>query len=129
MKALIAMLLILAIISNIKGEKDYSVNTFINYLQDNGIYELLELIKKQFGDDVSIEICKEMFIKSFDCEMVVKVYMSNIQSRGDGNVRNIIDKKKLMPIINEYYNSLLRAGVEENKIKKLKNFEANEKIK
>ena len=52
----------------------YFISTFINYLQNNGIWEILVEIKKYYGTDVAIELCKE-FAKSPHCEEVVRVYI------------------------------------------------------
>ena len=66
MKHLISLLLILAIFSSANG--GYSINEFLNYLQETGIYGLLVEIKRYFGNDVSIAFCKELH-KSNDCEL------------------------------------------------------------
>lgn len=116
MKPLIALLLILAIISNIKG--DYSINTFINYLQEKGLYDLLAEIKYYFGNDVSIDFCKEL-LKSSHCEIVIKVYIpSKTRKSREGEPEE--EKKDIVQIIDEYYEVLINAGFKNFEIDKIK---------
>ena len=104
MKSLITLLLTLLAVSNIKG--DYSINTFINFLQENGIYDLLVEIKYYCGLEISISFCKELYPTN-DCETVVKIYMPNRTRYGD---RDVEEKKPLAQIVNSYKLKLRKAG-------------------
>ena len=53
---------------------DYSIDIFLDYLQEKGYYDLIQAIKGTFGDDIAKDICKQL-TKSNDCEIVVRVYM------------------------------------------------------
>ena len=74
MKTLGILLLSLLIISEVKA--DYSIDPFINYLQEKGYYDIIVQIKNFYGDDIAISFCKE-FIKSDDCNPLVKIYIQN----------------------------------------------------
>ena len=39
--------------------QNYSIKTFINYLQENGIWEVLYQVKIYFGTVITIEVCQE----------------------------------------------------------------------
>ena len=72
MRYLFCMILIL---SNIEVQGgSYSIQPFLDYLQEKGYYEIIQAIKNSFGDDIAIAVCKEL-TKSNDCEEVVRVYM------------------------------------------------------
>ena len=60
--------------SNIKG--GYSIDYALNYLQENGYYDIIQQIKIYLGDDVAIEVCKQ-FIATYDCDTIVRVYMDS----------------------------------------------------
>ena len=90
MKALCILLLSLLIVSDAKT--DYSIDTFIKFLQENGYYDILMQIKLYYGDDIAISLCKN-FIKSEHCELLVRVYI-HIKVRGPGE-----DKPSLRIII------------------------------
>ena len=66
-------LLCLLLIAFIKSE-DYTSDTLVNYLKDNGYYNFLTTVKKNFGSDIAISLCKE-FVETHYCEEVVKVYI------------------------------------------------------
>ena len=115
MKPLIFLLLILTTISNVKG--DFSIDIFINYLQEKGLYEILVEIKRCFGIDISVAFCREL-IKSNDCETVIRIYMPN-------NVRDLHPGEKSFENIDEvidyYYQVLLDAGFKPFEIEKARN--------
>ena len=114
MKPLIFLFLILTTISNIKG--DYSIEAFLNYLQEKGLYDLLVEVKTYFGTDISISFCKEL-IKSIDCDTVVRVYISPNKCRpGEDRETNI---KNANQIMNEYRKRLMLAGYTLEQIQKL----------
>ena len=60
--------------SNIKG--GYSIDYVLDYLQENGYYDIIQQIKIYLGDDVAIEVCKQ-FIATYDCDIIVRVYMDS----------------------------------------------------
>ena len=87
MKALLLLLLPL-IIFNL-DLSNYSINSFLDYLQETGLYEVIRNVKMLLGDDVAVEFCKE-FVKSNDCKTVVIIYMSNdlAPQKDDDNYAN-----------------------------------------
>ena len=110
MKSIITLLLILATFSSING--GYSIDEFLNYLQEKGIYELLVEIKRYLGNDVSIDFCKQLF-PTKDCETVVRVYIPNgVRPDNPG------DKKTLEQLVNEYKQILIDAGFYTIKVNK-----------
>ena len=78
MKAILFILFPL-IIFNFDLSK-YSINKFIEYLEETGYYEVISNIKSVLGDDMAIDVCKE-FVKSNDCEVVIRTYMIIAYSR------------------------------------------------
>ena len=72
MKALSIILLSLIILLEVKA--DYSIGTFLNYMQESGLYDIIKLIKYYYGNDVAIDICKG-FAQNSDCELLVRVYI------------------------------------------------------
>ena len=115
MKPLIFLFLILTTISNIKGS--YSIADLLNYLQEKGLYELLVEVKSYFGNDVSIDFCKQL-VATNDCETLVRVYISVSGCRPDGDDRVAIEKKANQ-IINEYRMTLIKAGYTQEQIKEM----------
>ena len=92
MKELLLFILLPLILLN--DLDNYSINSLLNYLQVNGYYEVIEKIKKEYGDDIAIEFCKE-FIQSRDCEEIVKVYIPqaiNRRIRNDPGSSNKIEE-------------------------------------
>lgn len=53
----------------------YSINSFLNYLQQTGYYDIFEQIKIIYGSDYAIAACEE-FTPSKYCKEAVLVYMS-----------------------------------------------------
>ena len=78
MKAL-TLLLSLLIVLDVRA--NYSIIDFLNYLQEKGYYDIIVEVKRYFGKDVAIEICKGL-VSSGDCEQLVRIYIPNT-SRGD----------------------------------------------
>ena len=77
MKAIRYLFYMMLLLSNIEVLKgDYSIDTFLNYLQEKGYYDLIQAVKTYFGDDVAISVCQEL-VQSNDCETVVRIYMTN----------------------------------------------------
>ena len=60
---------------------DYSIDSFLDYLQETGYYDIMQSIKLYFGDDVAIDICQEL-VHSNDCETIVRVYMTSGSGSG-----------------------------------------------
>ena len=71
---ILSLLLTLTIIINIKCE--FTIEALLNYLQENGIYDLLAEIKLYLGEDVTIMLCKT-FVETIHCEEVVRIYITN----------------------------------------------------
>ena len=110
--SLIAIMLSILLI--LKGQdttaEQYSINQFLNYLQENLYWEILDQTTIYFGAEVSIELCKE-FVPSPHCEEVVRVYILKSYSRappeGEQNLLNI---NKLDNFLDEQnYSTFLRS--------------------
>ena len=69
------LLLTCLLINLSSNDSSYSIYTFINNLENNGYSEILCYLKCNFSDDIAIDFCKEL-IKSNDCEIYIKVYLS-----------------------------------------------------
>ena len=69
---------------NVQGG-DYSIDSFLDYLQETGYYDLIQVIKNTFGDNVAIDVCKEL-AKNSDCECLVRVYMIKTDGSGMGKI-------------------------------------------
>ena len=55
----------------------YSLEEFLKYIQEKGLYNIILMMKNKFGDDVAIEFCKFETKSPDDCTTVVKIYMTN----------------------------------------------------
>ena len=74
MKFSIILLIVLSIqFVNMIDLSSYSIDTFLEYIQNSGYYEIFLQIKYYYGDDVAIATCKEL-VQSNDCDYLVKVY-------------------------------------------------------
>ena len=82
MRYLFCMILIL---SNIEVQgTTFSIGALLDYLQETGYYEIIQAIKNSFGDDIAIDVCKEL-TNSNDCEEIVRVYMVFTPDNGGEN--------------------------------------------
>ena len=97
MKGIKALLLIIFFAFE---QSTYSINEFLNYLQENGYYEIIHQIKIYYGDDVAISFCQGL-VETGDCETVVKVYMTKYQmpSQDHHHPIFIIDPKEFDEIM------------------------------
>ena len=89
--------------------QNYSIDTFIDYLQKSGIWEVLFQVKIYFGTTIAIEVCKE-YVKSPHCEEVIQVYMVNSESEPEpdnrANSRRAFfyyDRSELMPFLEKHH--------------------------
>ena len=73
MKSIIAFLLTLAFIVNVKGD-EYSVSGLIEYLKQEEYFDIIETVNIYLGYDISIGFCKEL-VPTNQCEEVVINYM------------------------------------------------------
>ena len=91
MKAIGYLLLAAFIISNIDGFANYSIKTFIDYLQESGQYDIIFAIRKFLGNDVAIEYCKQL-VETEHCDDVVRVYMNKENDSSSSGPRKIPPK-------------------------------------
>ena len=91
MKAIGYLLLAAFIISNIDGLANYSIKTFIDYLQESGQYDIIFAIRKFLGNDVAIEYCKQL-VETEHCDDVVRVYMNKENDSSSSGPRKIPPK-------------------------------------
>ena len=135
MKALGYLLLIAFMLSI--GHANYSINELIDFLQDNGHYKIIQMIKCCLGKDVASEYCKQL-VETEHCDEVVKVYMTNCGSSPDypgapmrkpnendlnqkaRMIYDILDldtvddtKRQLVIIVLFYYNNLIKTMTDE----------------
>ena len=142
------MMLLLSNIGVLKG--DYSIDSFLDYLQEKGYYDIIQSVKIYFGDDVAIDICKKL-APTIDCITVVRVYMDG-SSPSDGKQKykkaapndppiyqQILEDLKnefnmneemyqLIEVILSFYDNLLKNMNEEDIIKFIESIIRNPKI-
>ena len=75
MKSIIAFLLTLSFIANVKGD-EYSVNGLIEYLKQKEYFDIIQEVNIYLGNDIAIGLCKEL-VPTNHCDEVVKYYMSS----------------------------------------------------
>ena len=72
MKTIRYLFYMILLLSNVEVKGgDYSIDTFLDFLQEKGYYDIIQSVKVYFGDDIAIDVCKE-FVKSNHCEEVVR---------------------------------------------------------
>ena len=89
---------------------EYSIDTLLDFLQTNEYYNMLELVKIFYGNDIAIEMCKEL-VKSNHCNSIIKIYMQTHRARGiqqneidnRPNLEYIIFNPKNYNILNKYF--------------------------
>ena len=73
------LFLFLLLILSIKTESildPFCIDTFIDYLKGNGLFEIIESIKKIYGQDVAIISCEELIEKNKgNCKKLIIEYM------------------------------------------------------
>ena len=69
------ILLLTLLIATKEDVNGYTINPFIEYLQETGYYEVISDVKCQITTDVAIEVC-EILTESPHCEEVVRVFMT-----------------------------------------------------
>ena len=73
MKTIRYLFYMMLLLSNIEVQGgDYSIDVFLDYLQQKGFYDIIQAVKIYFGDDIAIDVCKEL-APTIDCETVVRV--------------------------------------------------------
>ena len=101
MKSQLAILVLSILLFNFTDSNEYSIDEILNYLQSNGLYEVLVEVKKYFGDDVAIALCKE-FVRSNDCEKIIRTYISSqlkLRRLGKRTLKNKIKKYTQEPLV------------------------------
>ena len=88
MKTIRYLFYMILLLSNVEVKGgDYSIDALLDFLQENGYYDIIQSIKNIFGDDIAIDVCKEL-AKSNNCEEVVRVYMTVYPGSGSGSGGN-----------------------------------------
>ena len=72
----------------VNGQKGYSIDELLEYLKRIGYFDIIQEVKRSFGPDIAIDVCKAL-IKNNDCEIIVRVYMSD-----NGILPKTIDQTK-----------------------------------
>ena len=60
----------------VNGQKGYSIGELLEYLKRIGYFDIIQEVKRSFGPDIAIDVCKAL-IKNNECEIIVRVYMSD----------------------------------------------------
>ena len=108
MKTLLYLFCIILILSNIEVQGgSFSIDDFLDYLQEKGYYDIIQAVKNSFGDDIAIAVCEEL-VKSNDCEIVVRIYMTNGGGGGGPNKAKSNVNKKLYEEIIEYLEKIYK---------------------
>jgi len=85
MKSLSLFLILFIIISSISNTEleNYSVNVFIDFLKNEGTFEIILSIKKECGQDIAILSCEEINENHCgNCRKVVIYYMPEFPPQG-----------------------------------------------
>ena len=81
MKSPFAIIILSILIIGFNNSESYSINTFLNHLQETGLYDVLLEVKRVLSEDISISFCIELEHTNL-CVEVVRVYMQrNFVSR------------------------------------------------
>ena len=73
MKVLLFLFIPFIIVNSLS---EYSINPFITYLEEYGFFEIIENVKKIYGSDCAIDVCKYFTNNTIkDCEDAVTIYM------------------------------------------------------
>ena len=100
MKTIRYLFYMIFILSNIEVQGgDYSIDPFLDYLQETGYYDIIQAIKIYYGDDIAIDVCEEL-TKSNDCETVVMIYM--ITGGGRGRRARIFNNTEIKEVAEIY---------------------------
>ena len=106
------IVILLSFLFIVKGQdtsaEDFSIQAFVNYLQENNYWEILVQVSVYFGDDVAIEVCKS-FVPSPHCEEVVRVYIqasANSKMRKEGKYNNLNEMEDLL--VEKQYSNILK---------------------
>ena len=75
----ITFLLFIMFTITINGETTFSIDALLDYLQETGYYEIIYQVKIYFGNDIAINLCKEI-VETNHCEEVVRIYMPDSSS-------------------------------------------------
>ena len=78
--------------------RDYSIDILLDFLQSNEYYNMLELIKIFYGDDIAIEMCKEL-VKSNHCNSIIQLYMQTQNNAREYKIDNNFQRPNLEYII------------------------------
>ena len=107
--------LIVFLLIIINSECDFHTD-FIDYLQQEGYYIVIQATKTYCGNDPAIEVCKG-FVPSGLCTWAVKEYMSDIPSP-----KSLRDIEYLMTLLTsgEYF-SILKKHYTESEIRRIIN--------
>ena len=80
---------------------DFSINRFITYLKNKGLFNIIQSIKVSYGDDVAIISCEELNKNNCgNCRRVVKENMNTIlgvQNEGKQKYENTKNFKYMKP--------------------------------
>ena len=126
MKSLTLILFLFIIKSSVSqtNQDKFSINPFLDRLREEGIFEIIQLIKVQFGEDVAIISCEEMKSNHCgNCKNAVQNYMDPAEQKpNDGLVPNssIDNKVTLKKILSKKYNKIKAKSLYDKIIKKCK---------
>ena len=116
MKTIRYLFYMMLLLSNIEVQGgDFSINAFLDYLQEKGYYEVLQAIKIYYGDDIAIAVCNEL-TQSNDCITVVRIYMTpDIGGNGSSHIPIHINPEsddKIFKAIKQKYDDKLFDNLE-----------------
>ena len=86
----------------------FSIYTFLNYLHENDLYDLIYWGKCEYGDDIAIGLCQEL-VSSVFCQPTVIVYMPDCPVQRPARARgDIHELKSIREFIYEHLDILLK---------------------
>ena len=84
----------------------FSIYTFLNYLHENDLYDLIYWAKCEYGDDIAIGLCQEL-VSSVFCQQTVIVYMPDCLVKRRARARDN-ELKSIREFIYEHLDILLK---------------------
>ena len=126
MKSLTLFLILFIIKSSVSqsNQDSYSIYPFLALLRENGIFEIIESIKVELGEDVAIITCEEIEINLCgNCKRAVHSYMRSAGPKPNGGSISKSSKVKtvtLQKILNKKFNKIKAKSLYDKIIKKCK---------
>ena len=102
MRQIAIILLALLIITNNGQIEKYTISMFLKELKETGLYDIIAIIKCEFGANIAIDFCKEVTNSPY-CEEAVRVYMDICSgSYSYDDLKELLNNDEIMKILLKY---------------------------